>query len=413
MIDSQRPRSRRGLSRVALAAVISLLVVLSVGAALLESVSSSSTSHSRTTSNSSIATTSTSSTGSSSTGPAMWASLRGVNYFWTTVVDPSRPLVVSPPPSVSFPQIRKNGWNLIRVQMHWNEYEVDPSQYVENMQTIALYAEQNGLQIIWDLIHQVGTSSQYTVGGKLGVGIPTFLTEPYQTPSAFWYAWWANQTSYDGVGGWKLALQYDVQMVKAVNNYTSTLGYEIMNEPPLFSSNTTTGALQFDFSGMQRFNSYIATHLRHITSDTIVYDRPYVHPDVFPSCVSEVPSCLFEVMPTGVSNIALDYHQYDTLNSTLLSEIQTFSKEYSVPVFLGEFAPCSRLDTACPTSQSAVDQYIYAIVSEAHSYGWAWTYWAWRIGSPGPPWQDLLNSTGGQWRLDSELVSVETEVYGS
>jgi hypothetical protein len=379
--------------------------------------SPSSTAASGKTSNSSIATTSNesqtkSATVSSSTAQTMWASLRGVNYFWTTVVDPSRPIVVAPPPSVSFPQMRKNGWNLIRVTMHWNEYEVDPSQYIGNMRTIALYAEQNGLKIIWDLIHQAGTSSQYIVDGERGVGIPAFLTEPYQTPRAFWYAWWANKTSYNGVGGWYLALQYDIQIVRAVNNYTSTLGYEIMNEPPLFPLNTTTGTTVFDFSGMQEFNSYIATNLRHITSDIIVYDRPYLHPDVLPSCVSEVPSCLLEVMPTRVSDIALDYHQYDTLNATLLSEIQAFSKRHSVPVFLGEFAPCSRLNTSCPTSQSAVDQYIYALVSEAHSYGWAWTYWAWRTGSPGPPWQDLLNSTGGQWWLDSELVSVETEIYG-
>jgi hypothetical protein len=394
MTNRQRPRMKRGLSKSVLATLVSLLIVFSIGAVLLSYESSTK-----------------SVTVPSPTGPTKWASLRGVNYFWTTVVDPSRPMMVAPPPWVSFPQMRENGWNLIRVTMHWNEYAVDPSQYIGNMRTIAQYAEQNGLEIIWDLIHQAGTSSQYIVDGEQGVGFPTFLTEPYQTPRAFWNAWWANKTSYNGVGGWYLALQYEIQIVKAVNNYTSTLGYEIMNEPPLFSLNTTAGAPTFNFSGMLKFNSYMATNLRQITSDTIVYDRPYLHPDVLTSCVSNIPSCLLEVTPTGVSNVVLDYHQYDTLNVTLLSEIQAFSKQHSIPVFLGEFAPCSRTNTTCPTSQSAVEQYIYAVVSQAHSYGWAWTYWAWRIGSPGPPWQDLLNSTGQQWWLDSVLVSVQTEVY--
>ena len=393
-MNYQRAGSRRAISKAVLVAIASLLIALSIGAVLLSNQSSMN--------NPKVP---------GSTGPSNWSSLRGVNYFWTTVVDPNRPMVVAPPPWISFPQMRENGWNLIRVTMHWNEYEVDPSQYIANMQTIALYAQQNGLKVIWDLIHQAGTSSQYVVDGEQGVGFPTFLTEPYQTPKEFWDAWWASTTSYNGVGGWYLALRYEIQIVKAVNNYTSTLGYEIMNEPPIFPSGTTTGTPTFNLKGMQDFNTYIATNIRKITSDIVVYDRPYLHPDVLPGCVSEVPSCLSEVTPTGVSNVVLDYHQYDTLNLTFLSEIQAFSKQHSIPIFLGEFAPCSRTNTTCPTSQSAVEQYIYAVVSQAHSYGWAWTYWAWRIGSPGPPWQDLLNSTGEQWWLDSVLVSVQTEVY--
>ena len=356
--------------------------------------------------------TSTSQERSSSSLP-VWSSLRGVNYFWTTVQDPNKPQETAPPPWVSFPQIRANGWNLLRVQLHWNEYVVNPSLYVSNMQTIAWYAEQNGLYVIWDLIHQAGTSSQYTVEGEQGVGFPTFLTAPYSTPQSFWTAWWANQTSYEGESGWSLALQYDTLIVKGVDNYSSTLGYEILNEPPIFSSNGMTNMSAYDFAGMQAFNTYVSSNLRTLTSKIIIYDRSYMHPDILSTCIGVVPSCLSIVAPRKVSNIALDYHQYNTYNSTLLGEIQSFSTHNHVPVFLGEYAPCSRTNTTCPTSETLVGQYIYDLMSTAHSDGWAWTYWSWREGTSGPPWQDLLNNTGGEWWLDREIVSVQTQVYGS
>jgi hypothetical protein len=160
-MNYQRAGSRRAISKAVLVAIASLLIALSIGAVLLSNQSSMN--------NPKVP---------GSTGPSNWSSLRGVNYFWTTVVDPNRPMVVAPPPWISFPQMRENGWNLIRVTMHWNEYEVDPSQYIANMQTIALYAQQNGLKVIWDLIHQAGTSSQYVVDGEQGVGSKTQGIKP-------------------------------------------------------------------------------------------------------------------------------------------------------------------------------------------------------------------------------------------
>src|SRR5487761_1065258 len=82
-----------------------------------------------------------------------WSSLRGVDYHWTTVVDPNETLSSAPAPSISFPEIKASGWNLLRVTFFWGEYRANPSQYISNVQTIAWYAEQNGLYVIWDLNH--------------------------------------------------------------------------------------------------------------------------------------------------------------------------------------------------------------------------------------------------------------------
>jgi len=327
------------------------------------------------------------------------------------VVDPSNPQQVAPAPSVSFPQLKANGWNLVRANMHWNEYVVDPAQYLSNMQEIAWYAEQNGIYVIWDMIHQDGTSSQFTVDGSKGVGFPTFLTAPYPTEDAFWTAWWENQTSYQGVNGWSMARQYNTQVVQAIDNYSSTLGYELINEPPVYSSNNSSSIGSFNLNGMAEYNNYVASGIRSYSSKIIMYDRPYLNPDITPACIIASPSCLLTIAPK-VPNIALDYHQYNNFNSTLAAEYQSFSTKNNIPVLLGEFGPCTRGNSSCATSESAVSQYIDQAISTAHSDGWAWCYWGWREGNTGPPWQDLLNSTGGEWWLDTEIVQTQMQVYG-
>ncbi|MEM3191224.1 MAG: cellulase family glycosylhydrolase [Candidatus Parvarchaeota archaeon] len=341
-----------------------------------------------------------------------WSSLRGVNYYWTTVRDPNRPELVAPPPSISFPEIRQNGWNLIRVVLHWNDYAANSTEFISNIQEIASYAQQNGLYIVWDLIHQAGTSSQYTYDGQVGEGFPIFLTAPYATPKSFWAAWWSNQTSFDGNNGWSMALAYDMQVVRAVDNYSSTLGYEILNEPPIWSSNSSSDVASFNLQGMAAFNTYIASAIRTYSTKTIIFMKPYFHPDIDPSCILPSPSCLLLVAPRGVSNLALDYHQYNYFNSTVASYYQQFSLANKIPILLGEFGPCSRLNASCPTSESSVIQGIQEAISTAHSDGWAWCYWAWREGRTGPPWQSLLNSTGSQWWLDREIIQIQIQVYG-
>jgi hypothetical protein len=383
----------------------------------VQTTSSSSTSRSTTTTTNSSThmshtTTTVNSSTSTSSSSVIWSSLRGVDYYWTTVEDPNRSELVAPPPSVSFPEIKQNGWNLIRMVLHWNDYAANSTEFISNVEEVASYAQQNGLYVVWDLIHQVQASSQYTSGGQVGVGFPTFLTAPYATPESFWTAWWSNQTSYDGKNGWSMALAYDMQIVRAVNNYSSTLGYELVNEPPIWSSTSSSEIASFNLQGMAAFNTYIASAIRTYSTKTIIFDRPYLHPDIVPSCILSSPSCLLAVAPQGASNLALDYHQYDYFNLTIASEYQQFSLANKIPVFLGEFGPCSRSNASCPTSESSVAQGIQEAISTAHSDGWAWCYWGWREGQTGPPWQDLLNSTGGQWWLDREIVQTQIQVYG-
>jgi hypothetical protein len=341
---------------------------------------------------------------------SVWASLRGVDYYWTTVVGSNEIRTPGPAPSASFSQIRANGWNLLRVNLYWYIYMINPSQYISDAQTIAWYAEQNGLYVMWDLNHQAHASSQYISDGSPGFGFPTSITAPYPNESAFWTAWWANQTTYNGQNGWSLDLQYDLQIAKAVDNYSSTLGYEIMNEPAIFSSTGTRSGF-YNFQGMQQFNNYIGKGLRTVTSKIIFFDHPYTNPDNLPNCI---PSCLLESYPSLVSNIAFDDHEYNTYNATLWAQYASFAEKIGAPVVIGEWAPCSgspNTISSCAASRAAVDQFIQTYLTAFKNYGWAWCYYRWHQGNTSEPWESLLNSTGGQWWLDSDIVNIQTQVY--
>lgn len=340
-----------------------------------------------------------------------WSSLRGVNYEWTSFSDPNMSLSASPSPSVSFPEIKKNGWNFIRVDLFWNVYVLNPSQFIQNVQTIGWYAQENGLYIMWDLNHQSQTGSQFEVNGTDGIGMPTFLTSPYSTQSAFWTAWWANQTLYNGRSGWQLDLQYDIQIIKAVDNYSSTSGYEIMNEPPIYSSTGTTAGF-YNFQGFQQFSNYIGEGLRTQTSKTIFFMIPYTKPYLLNSCFS---SCLLDSYPSKISNIALDIHVYDVYDPTLLRQFALFSQDVGAPVVVGEWGPCAGDNSSCTASETYIGQFIHTYVTSFESYGWGWSYWRWNEGSTGALglWQNLLNHTGGQWWLDDEIVNVQTQIYTS
>jgi hypothetical protein len=348
------------------------------------------------------------SSNSTLTTPSSWSSLHGVDYFYSTISSDNGGPASAPEPSVSFPQIRANGWNLIRVNLYWNLYLDNPTQFIRDVQTIATYAVQNGLYVIWDLNHGDKYVLENGMNGGNTERIPTSLAAGYSTDEEFWTAWWANQTTYKGESDWSMDLQYDLQVVKAVDNYSSTLGYEIMNEPTIYS-NTNSSSGSYNFQGMQNFNNYIGEGIRTITSKVIFFDRPYPNPDNLNQCA---PACYLESYPSKVSNIAMDIHLYNTYNPTFWSQYASFAKQIGVNVVVGEWAPCDSDNATCITSETAVNQFISTYMNAFKSYGWAWCYYRWASGNPGPYWQSLL-SNDQQWWLDQSIVKVQKQIYGS
>jgi hypothetical protein len=58
----------------------------------------------------------------------------------------------------------------------------------------------------------------------------------YNTKKDFWNRWWNRKikTAYDK-DGWDAQLSYFADIIKVFNDRKSTFGFEILNEPEVFS----------------------------------------------------------------------------------------------------------------------------------------------------------------------------------
>lgn len=286
-----------------------------------------------------------------------WSSLKGVNYIWSSLGIEDGSLT----PATTFPTIAGFGWDLIRVPVSWQAYLANPSSYTGYLQQVASQANSNGIYVIYDF-HAGGTYNT-------GKAFPSSLLSQYSDDNTFYAAWWTNQVNFNGQTGWSAIWNtFWKPLVQAVDSQSSTLGYEIMNEPPMVSGMTS--------ANMQQYNTYIAQQIRTISSKTIVFMGPY-------SCVGcgkiTGSAPILSVAPTGTSNIAIDAHEYSSSSiSSDFSAWQTASQQLGgIPVWIGEWAVCN----GCTMSQSQAQSTIQSYENAFHQYNFANTYWMWSCGT--------------------------------
>ena len=79
----------------------------------------------------------------------------------------------------------------------------------------------------------------------------------------------------DGADGWELMSEFLKKIVKTVNNHTSTLGYEILNEPQIHNDD------QWEKVG--EFNTFMVKELRELTQKTIVFSQQMIRTILYSS----------------------------------------------------------------------------------------------------------------------------------
>ena len=201
------------------------------------------------------------------------------------------------------------GLNHVRIVFYWEAYERDPVAFIKEIQSIATAGDKYGLKIIYDN-HQWHTSSWLEARGT---GFPWSLFEDSKyskggggntqdkAAQLFWKDWW-NRSVKDKQGndGWTLMADYLKKIVLAVDNHSSTLGYEILSEPHVDTKHQWTK--------IGKFNSFITAELRNITSKTIVYSMNV--PVDLNSQISISPKNLAKMAPSSKDNIAFKVSVY-------------------------------------------------------------------------------------------------------
>ena len=242
----------------------------------------------------------------------------------------------------SLKKISGAGLNHVRFVFYWEAYERDPEAFIKEIQSVANAADKYGVKIIYDN-HQWHTSSWLE---DIGTGFPYSLFQgnskysrggggntPDKAAQVFWGDWW-NRSVKDkqGKDGWTLMADFLKKIVLAVDNHSSTLGYEILSEPHVDKIN--------QWSKIGKFNSFITKELRNITSKTIVYSMNV--PVDLNSPINISPKNLAKMAPSYKENIAFKVSVYavpdgDGYQEKRFDLFLKTSDKTGVPLYIGEW----------------------------------------------------------------------------
>ena len=313
----------------------------------------------------------------------------------------------------SFKLIKNIGMNHIRYVLYWEAYENNPSLFLQELENVANIADKWGLKIIYDN-HQYHTSSWFDE--KRGTGFPSFLfdkslypinsgiTTSNNSTELWWTNWW-NRNIIDQnnkIDGWNLQANFLKTIVKLLDNYNSTYGYEILNEPQIFS--------QDQWSKIGKYYKYMTNELRKQTNKTIVLDMtiPIKFQDPAINLTSEnmakmIPqdsNSIFKISLYGIPND----NNYQEKKLELLLNVSKIAK---IPIYVGEWNHVDREKKATISNNTTDDtSKINASKSDLSQeesdffvnkfnslkvYGWA--FWNWNYVNTPPQNFNLINVT--------------------
>jgi hypothetical protein len=249
----------------------------------------------------------------------------------------------------SFKLISEGDMNHIRYVFYWEAYERNPTLFIEEIKKVSRLADKWGLKVIYDS-HQYHTSSW--LDPKNGTGFPSelFQNNP-ETPrgaggttvdnaaKVWWGKWWdRNVTDTTGKDGWSLYASFLKRIIRLVDNHKSTLGYEILNEPQIHTSD------QWEKVG--QYNSFMTNQLRKVTDKTIVYSMNVPISFKIHSLDLSADN-LAKLAPEDKDNVVFKISVYgipspNTYQGEKLSILTEAGKLAGVPMYIGEWNEVSR-----------------------------------------------------------------------
>ena len=313
----------------------------------------------------------------------------------------------------SFKLIKNIGMNHIRYVLYWEAYENNPSLFLQELENVANIADKWGLKIIYDN-HQYHTSSW--LDENRGTGFPSFLfdkslypinsgiTTSSNSTELWWTNWW-NRTIIDQnntIDGWNLQANFLKNIVKLLDNHNSTYGYEILNEPQIFSED--------QWSKIGKYYKYMINELRNQTNKTIVIDMtiPITFKNSSINLTSEnmakiIPQDSNSIFKISLYGIPKD-NNYQEQKLELLLNVSKIAK---IPIYIGEWNHVDREKKATIANNTTDDtSKINASKSDLSQeesdffvnkfnslkvYGWA--FWNWNYVNTPPQNFNLINVT--------------------
>lgn len=266
--------------------------------------------------------------------------------------------------SESMQRFKSYGFNLVRVPYYWESYVYNPTDFMNELELIAKTAQANNVCVVFDNHHWFTSSYWNTDIGKSGtaIGFPSFVVKSfpskatyYETAGPFWEALLSNTLVIDGKKIWDVQWDFMSKVINKVDGYSSVAGYEILNEPHLWSKD------QYDKLG--NYNTYLAQKIRSISDKKIVFDRETTKEFM------RDPTMEYKIVPRGVDKLVYGPHLYTppTAGSggeKQLNQIKKWKVEWGVEIMIGEFSAHTQPD-------------MDAFLKGWKDAGFGWTYWKW------------------------------------
>jgi hypothetical protein len=328
---------------------------------------------------------------------------QGVNFLgYNTTLTESRDYHKPVPNNYfdeSFRIISEAGLNIVRYLITWESYDKNPSLFMEELIKVAGYADKWGINVIY-------TNNQFHISSWLdppsGYGFPPILFRgnkdlPYGGGGAsdnetakLWWINWYNRTINDvnGNDGWRLQAEYLKKIVDIVDNHRSTLGYEILNEPQVYSAD--------QWKKIGNYNTFIAQELRKLTSKIIVFDRQL--PSDIGGPIYALPDNIANMVPKNTSNLVFKGTLFGLPTHCSFAEARLNTAAMAaqllrIPLWLGEFnIGITPMFPLADINQSQVDLFISKF-REVNAWGWSFWTWSFREHPPNVKNYDLVNVT--------------------
>jgi aryl-phospho-beta-D-glucosidase BglC (GH1 family) len=308
---------------------------------------------------------------------ASTSNLQGVNLLdpvlIQTSVGPPYYLGYPPPVNNSLQLIKSYGFNFIRIPYYWESYQADPDKFLREVDLIASMAEKLGLYVDWDFHHLKASSYFYFYNSSSFGGFPYFFLSKYpfnggeSAEKKFWEDFFDRNITHKGKDIWQLQAEFMIKIVRTVDKYSSTLGYEILNQPTVFDKS--------QYAKIGKYNTFIAHQLRNHTSKYIFFDF---------ACNSDCSDIEFSnqslLKPISVDNVIFAPHRFGKPYTDMFTFLENLSSSWGgIPIVLGEWAR---------TDQAEIMKY----VCELHAAGIGWSFWSWNYqehGEVGVPLNDI------------------------
>jgi hypothetical protein len=342
--------------------------------------------------------------------PYFGVDMRGVH---TAVSQVKNSTLESLPPNYyedSFRILHDAGMNHVRYTFYWEAYVVNPTAFMNELQMVANTADKYGIKVIYDN-HQFHTSSY--LNPQRGNGFPSTLFEgdprfvygsggspKYQTANLWWTDWWDRSIKdVNGIDGWVLLIDFLHKVVNTLDRHPSTLGYEILSEPQVHSSD------QWEKIGS--FNSLMVNELRKITQKTLAYSMNI--PVDLKSPIGLNPTNLAEMAPANKTNVVFKISLYglpepDSYQGDRLAIFLRTSEITQVPLYIGEWNNVlreasineegERVFNINPEESNISQEEADLIVETFKDIGaWGMAYWQWRLQTHQVDNYNLVNVT--------------------